>query len=119
MAGACTHFFTNSDRRGIVAMWLRAACWPLALGAAVASCVPGQAQQPTQRPPLPAINPGQAHLEQTLGGLDGPAFAVAFVSSRESASTVRIVSSLDVKVTSSTSAGFPFASTADTDRPTC
>src|SRR5262249_174241 len=34
-------------------------------------------QQPAKPPDLPPINPAQARLEQTLGGLDGPGFAVA------------------------------------------
>lgn len=36
------------------------------------------AQQPPAKPPdLPAINPAQARLEQTITGLDGPGFAIA------------------------------------------
>src|SRR5262245_58414731 len=35
------------------------------------------AQQPAKPPPLPAINPAQARLDQTIGGLDGPGLAVA------------------------------------------
>src|SRR5262249_56772467 len=34
-------------------------------------------RQPAKPPDLPPINPAQARLEQTLGGLDGPGFAVA------------------------------------------
>jgi WD40 repeat protein len=34
-------------------------------------------QAPAKPAPLPAINPAQARLDQTLGGLDGPGFAVA------------------------------------------
>ena len=50
------------------------------LTAALASSL--LAQQPAAKPaPLPAINPGQAHLSQTLGGLDAPAFALAYQES--------------------------------------
>ena len=35
------------------------------------------AQQPPKPPELPAINPAQARLDQTLAGLDGPGFALA------------------------------------------
>lgn len=34
-------------------------------------------QPPAKPPELPPINPAQARLDQTLGGLDGPGFAVA------------------------------------------
>jgi WD40 repeat protein len=34
-------------------------------------------QQPAKPPEFPAINPAQARLDQTLGGLDGPGFAIA------------------------------------------
>src|SRR5712692_8532806 len=35
------------------------------------------AQQPAKPPEIPAINPALARLDATLGGLDGPGFAVA------------------------------------------
>lgn len=35
-------------------------------------------QKPPMAPALPAINPAQARLDQTVGGLDGPGFAIAF-----------------------------------------
>src|SRR5206468_2628129 len=35
------------------------------------------AQQPA-KPALPPINPAQARADQTLGGLDGPGFAIAY-----------------------------------------
>jgi WD40 repeat protein len=38
------------------------------------------AQQPTS-PPLPSISPNLARLDQTLGGLDGPGFALAYSES--------------------------------------
>jgi WD40 repeat protein len=38
---------------------------------------PGLGQQPAKVPALPPIAPGQARLAQTIGGLDGPGFAIA------------------------------------------
>src|SRR5262245_20775150 len=35
-------------------------------------------QQPAKPPALPPINPAQARLDQTLGGLDGPGFGIAY-----------------------------------------
>jgi len=54
---------------------------PLRLAGAVLSAAlcltAGTAQQPTKPPPLPPINPDVARLDATLGGLDGPGFAIA------------------------------------------
>ncbi len=36
------------------------------------------AQQPAKPPPLPPINPALARLDQAIGGLDGPGFAIAY-----------------------------------------
>ena len=38
---------------------------------------PGLGQEPGKLPPSPAINPAQARLDQTIGGLDGPGLVVA------------------------------------------
>jgi WD40 repeat protein len=43
----------------------------------VLSVAAAVAQQPPKPPALPPINPAQARLDQTLGGLDGPGFAIA------------------------------------------
>jgi WD40 repeat protein len=49
-----------------------------ALLAGVAACgVLAQPPKPAPPPPLPAINPAQARLDVTVGGLDGPGLAVA------------------------------------------
>lgn len=59
----------------------------LFLSGAVAAIVgltllPGEAQPP--KPPVfPAINPSAARLEQTINGLDGPGFALAYSESAE------------------------------------
>src|SRR5262245_11888081 len=37
----------------------------------------GIAQQPAKPPTFPPINPAAARLDQTIGGLDGPGFAIA------------------------------------------
>ena len=39
--------------------------------------------QAPKAPALPAINPAQARLDQTLGGLDGPCYALAATESGE------------------------------------
>src|SRR5207245_2943507 len=64
-------------RRGLLMfrsylVWL-AALAPAALFLASASAQP----QPAKPPAWPPINPAQARLDQTVGGLDGPGLAVA------------------------------------------
>lgn len=56
---------------------VRRARWAVALALlAWAGLVP--AQPPAKAPPLPAINPPNARLEQVIGGLSGPGLAVAY-----------------------------------------
>jgi len=50
----------------------------LAILLAAWTTVPLLAQQPAKPPALPPISPAQARLDQTLGGLDGPGFGVAY-----------------------------------------
>src|SRR5205809_4437068 len=38
----------------------------------------GIAQQPAKLPTFPPINPAAARLDQTITGLDGPGFAIAY-----------------------------------------
>src|SRR5262245_30962427 len=58
-------------------MRLRLRASSLAVLAAGLLTAPLAAQQPQPPPPLPAIAPAQARLDQTIAGLDGPAYAVA------------------------------------------
>src|SRR5947208_6445426 len=46
----------------------------LAIAIGSAACA---SAQPPKTPALPPINPAQARLDQTLGGLDGPCYALA------------------------------------------
>lgn len=57
---------------------LQALRMSVATGITVLVCfAPSLAQQPA-KPALPPINPAQARPDQTLGGLDGPGFAIAY-----------------------------------------
>lgn len=49
----------------------------MAIMAAAALALSGAAQPPAKQPPYPPVAPAQARLDVTLGGLDGPGFAVA------------------------------------------
>jgi WD40 repeat protein len=52
--------------------------WVVPLSAAALLAAGAGAQQPAQPPALPPINAGQARPAQTIAGLDGPGFAVAY-----------------------------------------
>src|SRR5262245_27244588 len=60
----------------------RATKLPLALLVVVVA-LPSGAQQPPKPPPLPPINPAAARLDQTINGLDGAGFAIAYSEPRE------------------------------------
>src|SRR5258708_23150317 len=53
------------------------------LAVALASWSAVLSAQPPKPPALPAINPTQARLDQTLGGLDGPCYALAAAPAAE------------------------------------
>src|SRR5260370_23747020 len=53
------------------------------LPVALASWAAMLSAQPPKAPALPAINPSQARLDQTLGGLDGPCYALAAATAAE------------------------------------
>jgi WD40 repeat protein len=44
---------------------------------------PGSAQDKPKPPPLPPINPAVARLDQTITGLDGPGFSLAYNGARD------------------------------------
>ena len=48
------------------------------LAAALGVGLPGAAQPPARSPALPPITPALARLDQTVNGLDGPGFAIAY-----------------------------------------
>src|SRR5438094_59865 len=53
-----------------------ACCLPAAL--ILLPALSGIAQQPVKPPTFPPINPAAARLDQTITGLDGPGFAIAY-----------------------------------------
>src|SRR5437016_13162358 len=55
----------------------RLACCLLA-GVTLLPALSGTAQQPPKPPTFPPINPAAARLDQTIAGLDGPGFAIAY-----------------------------------------
>ncbi|GIW82086.1 MAG: hypothetical protein KatS3mg105_3893 [Gemmatales bacterium] len=56
--------------------WRNAFVVPMVFGLYLVASVAGQ--EKSKPPPLPKIDPGQARLTATLGGLDGPGFDVAY-----------------------------------------
>src|SRR5262245_3152359 len=62
--------------------------WCVLAGAMLLPAVSGMAQQPAQQPAqpptFPPINPAAARLDQTISGLDGPGFAIAYGDPAES-----------------------------------
>src|SRR5262245_13130921 len=55
----------------------RLACC-LLMGVIGSPVLSGTAQQPAKPPTFPQINPAAARLDQTIAGLDGPGFAIAY-----------------------------------------
>src|SRR5436309_704527 len=57
--------------------------FPAVLLAGLVLPVSESSAQPVKPPVFPPINPAVARLEQTITGLDGPGFAIAYSESRE------------------------------------